>query len=37
MNLREIAEITATNLNTVKYRFYRAHRDMADLLGDWNG
>lgn len=32
LNLPEIARVTGRNLNTVKYQFYRAHREFAALM-----
>lgn len=32
LNLREIANVTETNLNTLKYRFYNAHRQLLESL-----
>lgn len=36
MNLPEIAMITGKNLNTVKYQFYRAHKEFAVLMEESN-
>lgn len=33
LKLREIASVTGTNLNTLKYRFYGAHRQLLERLG----
>lgn len=33
LNLPEIAQALARNLNTVKYQFYRAHAELAEHLG----
>ena len=32
LNLPEISRVTGRNLNTVKYQFYRAHREFAALM-----
>lgn len=33
LNLPEIARVTGRNLNTVKYQFYRAHKEFAAIMG----
>ncbi len=37
LTLAEIAEVTKRNLNTVKYQFYRAHQETAQLLEGFHG
>lgn len=34
MSLPEISRVLGKNLNTLKYQFYRAHRVMAEQMGD---
>jgi RNA polymerase sigma-70 factor (ECF subfamily) len=34
MNLREISEVLGTNLSTLKYQFYQAHRALRPLVRD---
>jgi RNA polymerase sigma-70 factor (ECF subfamily) len=37
LTLAEIAKLTGRNLNTVKYQFYRAHKEVAAQLEGFNG
>lgn len=36
LNLPEISQALGRNLNTVKYQFYRAHSELADMMQEDN-